>query len=344
MNIEERKLKILQAIINNYIINAEPVGSRTISKKYDLGISSATIRNEMSDLEELGYLLQPHTSAGRIPSDKAYRLYVNNLLKLKKKALINREQIKKGLLQEISEIEQVIQNSAKILSKLTHYTSLAIAPQLKQSKLKHIQLVPVDETKVLVVIVTNSGIVKNAVFRLDEEIPNDQLYLISNLLTERLKGRGIGEIGLELKESFAREIFEFNNTIEKIIPLVNQTIDSIEEIEFYTDGVTNIFNFPEYNDIARAKKFISFLEDKRSMVDMLLRDSCKDIEISIGNENYYEEIKNCSLITATYKLNGRIIGKIGIIGPTRMDYSTVIPVVKSIAIDINEILEKYFLK
>ena len=167
MMLDDRKLKILQAIIQSYIDSAEPIGSRTISKNFDLGVSSATIRNEMSDLEELGYLVQPHTSAGRIPSDKGYRLYVNRLLQSGNLGFILRHDLKSKLVKEIGEVDQLIYNAAKILSKVTNYTSLAIAPQIKKSQLKHIQLVPIDETKILVVIVTNSGIVKNTVLRTD---------------------------------------------------------------------------------------------------------------------------------------------------------------------------------
>ncbi|MTI66617.1 MAG: heat-inducible transcription repressor HrcA [Firmicutes bacterium] len=342
MGIDGRKLKILQAIIHNYITNAEPVGSRTISKKYDLGVSPATIRNEMSDLEELGFLVQPHTSAGRVPSDRAYRLYVDSLVNKKRIKLVQKRQIKTSLVDGINELEELIQNSAKVLSKLTNYTSLAIAPQLIESRLKHIQLVPIDETKLLMVLVTNSGIVKNTVFNIEKEISNSQLNLISNFLTKKLKGHRIDELGIELKKNLTKEIFELRDVIKDVMPMINKSIDDLEEIDLYSDGVTNIFNFPEYNDITKAKSFLSFLENKENVIDMLLRNKNQDIEITIGKENCYEEIKNCSLITATYRFNGKTIGKVGVIGPTRMAYAKVIPVVKSIAVNLNDILEKHF--
>ncbi|KPU27924.1 HrcA family transcriptional regulator [Caloranaerobacter sp. TR13] len=342
MILNDRKLKILQAIIHSYITNAEPVGSRTIAKKYNLGVSSATIRNEMSDLEELGYLLQPHTSAGRIPSDKAYRLYVDNLMQIKKITEEERKKIKLGLLKEIREIEQVIQNAAKILSKLTNYTSLAIAPQIRRSKLKRIQLIPIDEHKVLVVMVTDTGIVKNTVFRIGNGIKEEQLEKITNYLNSRLKGCSIEDINKNIETELVKEMYSLKNTIKDILPLINQSIDGMYEVDLFADGVTNIFNFPEYNDIAKAKSFISFIENKESVVDMLLKSGFHDIQITIGSENCYEEVSSCSLITATYSLNGKTIGKIGVIGPTRMDYSKVVSVVKSIAFDLNEILKNYF--
>ncbi|WP_242945535.1 heat-inducible transcriptional repressor HrcA [Caloranaerobacter azorensis] len=341
--LNDRKLKILQAVIHSYITSAEPVGSRTIAKKYNLGVSSATIRNEMSDLEELGYLLQPHTSAGRIPSDKAYRLYVDNLMQIRKITEEERRKIKLSLLKEIREIEQVIQNAAKILSELTNCTSLAIAPQIKRSKLKRIQLIPIDEHKVLVVMVTDTGIVKNTVFRIENGVREEQLEKITNYLNSRLKGCSIEDISKNIDTEFVKDMYDLRDTIKDILPLINQSIDGMYEVDLFADGVTNIFNFPEYNDIARAKSFISFIENKESVVDMLLKSGFHDIEIIIGRENCYEEVSNCSLITATYSLNGKTIGKIGVIGPTRMDYSKVVSVVKSIAFDLNEILNYFIL-
>lgn len=342
--LDERKIKILQAIIQSYITNAEPIGSRTISKKFDLGVSSATIRNEMSDLEELGYLVQPHTSAGRIPSDKGYRLYVNRLLESNDLGFILRHDLKNRLINEIGEIDQLIYNAARILSKVTNYTSLAIAPQIKKSQLKHIQLIPIDDSKILVVIVTDSGIVKNTVLRTEHSISSDHLNIINNFLNIKLKGLNIGEIGTEVLDQLIKEIYDYKNSILDILPTIVYALDDIEGIEVFADGVNKIFNFPEYNDVEKARDFISFIENKPFIIDMMLSGEHNDIEISIGNENAYDEIKNCSVITATYSVNGKTIGKIGVIGPTRMDYSNVISVVRSLSLDLNEIIKNYFIK
>jgi len=342
MMLDDRKLKILHAIIQSYITSAEPIGSRTISKKFDLGISSATIRNEMSDLEELGYLVQPHTSAGRIPSDKGYRLYVNRLLQSKNMNFIVRYDLKNELVEEIGEVDQLIYNAAKILSKVTNYTSLAIAPQIKKSKLKHIQLIPIDESKILVVIVTNSGIVKNTVLRTDIAMSPDQLNIISNFLNDKLKGYDIGDINSELLDKLVSEMYEFKNSILNIFPIMLQVLEDATDVEVFSEGVTKIFNFPEYNDLEKARNFISFIENKPNIVKMLLNREQNDIEVTIGSENVYDEIKGCSVITATYSLNGKTIGKIGVIGPTRMDYSNVINAVRSLSLDLNEILTQYF--
>lgn len=342
--LDDRKLKVLQAIINSYIASAEPIGSRTISKKYNLGVSSATIRNEMSDLEDLGYLNKPYTSAGRIPSDKAYRLYVDTLMQ----EIMNfvdfrkKEEVKKILLKEMREIDQLIQNSTRILSKITNYTSLAIAPQFKQSTLKHIQLIPIDEYKVLVVIVSDSGVVRNTIFRMDNFISDEQLTAISNFLNEKLKGLTLEEISKGIDSDIFREMYDFRSMIQDIIPIISQSLEDMAEIEVYANGVTNIFNFPEYKDIDRAKSFLSFIEDKELLVDTLLENTFDDIFITIGDENPCEEIKDCSLITATYKLGGKTIGKIGVIGPTRMDYYKVINAVRVIAVNLSEIIDHYF--
>lgn len=316
--LDDRKIKVLYAVIDSYLLTAEPIGSRTISKQYDLGVSSATIRNEMSDLEDLGYLNKPHTSSGRVPSDKAYRLYVDQILKAKKlKIDMNKkEEIKRILTRESNEIDQLIQNTAKILSAITSYTALAISPQIKKIKLKHIQLIPIDPSEILVVLVGDSGIIKNTIFRIEQEIPGDQLNRISNFLSHKLKGLTIDDIGKAMDNGIFEEMYEFKEIIDSIIPIINKSLEDIDDVEVYADGVTKIFNFPEYKDLDKARSFISFIEDKELLVDILLNDSLENgIEITIGDENIYDPIKDCSLITTTYKLGDLTIGKIGVIGP-----------------------------
>lgn len=339
--LDDRKLRVLYAIINSYINSAEPIGSRTITKQYDLGVSSATIRNEMSDLEELGYLNKPHSSAGRIPSDKAYRLYVDEILKNKKSKidLTKKDEIKKILASESREVEQLLQNSAKVLSAITSYTALAISPQLKGSKIKHIQLIPIDNWQILMVLVTNTGIVKNSIFRLNREIPEEQITVMSNLLTDKLKGLSVDEIDEKISDNIIREIYDYKTIIDGIMPIINQSMEDIDNVDLYADGITKILNFPEYKDLEKAKSFISFIEDKDLVVDLLLNNSLsQDIEITIGNENIYDPIKDCSIITTTYKLGDMTIGKIGIIGPTRMDYLKLINTLHLFSVNMTEII------
>jgi heat-inducible transcriptional repressor len=340
--LDDRKVKVLYAIINSYISSAEPIGSRTITKLYDLGVSSATVRNEMSDLEDLGYLNKPHSSAGRVPSDKAYRLYVNEILKAHKPSIdINKKnQLKKILISESREIEQLLQNSAKILSTLTSYTALAISPQIKGSKIKHIQLVPIDNQQIIMILVNNTGVVKNTVFRLDKEVPENQISIISNFLNTKLKGLSIEEIDAEISAGILKDIYEYKIIMDGIIPIINQSMDDIDNIDLYSDGITKILNFPEYKDLEKAKSFIHFIEDKASVVELLLNNPLsQDMEITIGNENIYEPIKDCSLITATYKLGDKTIGKIGVIGPTRMDYYKLMNTLELFSMNITEIID-----
>lgn len=343
--LDERKMKVLYAIIDSYIMSAEPIGSRTITKQYDLGVSSATIRNEMSDLEELGYLNKPHSSAGRVPSDKAYRLYVDEILRFQKPKLdLNKKsQIKQRLARESREIEQLLQNSAKVLSALTSYTALAISPKLKGTRIQHIQLVPLDNNQVLTVLVNDAGVVKNSIFRLDKEIPENQLNTLSNILNDKLKGLSLGDMGEEIFHSIIREIFEYKSIIDGVIPVILQSMEDLDNVALYSNGITKILNFPEYKDVEKAKSIISFIENKELVLDILLGDSLtQGIEITIGKENPYDAIKDCSVITANYKLGDEIIGKIGIIGPTRMDYSKLINTLHLFSVNITEIIDMLF--
>lgn len=342
--LDERKIRVLCAVIDKYLKEAEPVGSRTISKGYDLGVSSATIRNEMSDLEDLGYLNKTHTSSGRVPSDKAYRFYVNNILKAEKIRMdINKkEEIKKILTRESKEIDQLIQNSAKILSAITSYTALALSPQIKEMKLKHIQLIPIDKREILVVLVGDSELVKNTILKIDSDISPEQLQRITNYFNAKLRGLTLSGIKDIMSGEMLKEFYEYKSMLDKIIPIIINSFEDKSNVEVYLDGVTRIFDFPEYRDTEKVKSFISFIEDKEQLLNVLLNSGAieQDIEITIGNENIYDTIKDCSLITATYKLGDMTIGKIGVIGPTRMDYMLVISSLKLFSANLTEILEK----
>ncbi len=340
--LDERKLKVLYAIINSYILSAEPIGSRTISKHYDLGVSSATIRNEMSDLEELGLLNKPHSSAGRIPSDKAYRLYVDMILKQDPIGLDENKKtkIKQTLINESKEIDHLLQTSAKVLSEITNYTSLAISPQFKNSKVKHIQLVPIDKNQVLFILVNNSDVVKNSIFKLDSPVSDNTLNTISNFLNSKLKGLSFEEIGMAFYSQEFEDLIEYKKVLNTLIPIFNKSLDINENVELFSEGITRILNFPEYKDIDKAKSLISFIEDKDSLLDLLLNKTfTQDINISIGNENQHSQLKDVSIITATYSIGGMTIGKIGVLGPTRMDYLKLINTLRLFSANISEILD-----
>ncbi len=348
MSLDKRKVKILKAIIASYIDNAEAVGSRTISKKYELGVSPATIRNEMSDLEEMGFLVQPHASAGRIPTDKAYRYYVDDLWKkVQGTANVNTDldQLRGIIEDKANEMDSVFRNSVRILSQFTKYTSFIVAPQLKQSVVKRIQLVPITDTKVLLLIILQSNIVKQVTLKLRCPIPFDQMEKISAALSEKLYGYKLEDID-SIKDSLIEQLYHIreskNDTLVELLPYLMDQIGKLEDINVYSDGITNILDLPEYNDVVKAREFISFVEDKNSLAKLFQYVGENDLNISIGHENQNEELRDCSLITATYKFNGKLIGKIGVIGPTRMDYSKVISTVRSISDAMNEIISQSF--
>lgn len=340
--LNERKLKILQAIIQDYIETAEPVGSRTLSKKYELGVSPATIRNEMADLEELGFIIQPHTSAGRIPSDKGYRLYVDQFMALKKIRAIEKDSLELDLLKKIGEIEQILKYSSKILSQLTNYTSIALAPQIKESKLKHVQLVPIDYNRAIMVIITDSGIIKKPVIRLDDEIDEDEIHLISNFLNDKLQGLTIKNIEKELANILNSELRQFSSTIKNIIPEITQSLVEVNNLDLFLNGAMNIFNLPEYNDIFKAKSFLELLEEKHLLSSLITSFEDEGLSISIGSENIYKEVKDYSLVTATYKIDDTTLGWLSIIGPTRMDYSNVVSVMAQVSELIKKLLDNKY--
>ncbi|MDF2839261.1 MAG: heat-inducible transcription repressor HrcA [Clostridia bacterium] len=339
MNLGDRKRLILQAIIEDYINTAEPVGSRTISKKYLTNTSPATIRNEMADLEEMGYIEQPHTSSGRIPSDKGYRLYVDQMMEQQAINKSQNDMIKKQFTDTLGEIDRLIKHASKMLSQMTQYTSIITTPQVKKTYLKHVQLIKVNSDTVLAVIITDAGIVKNSVLRLLGDIPNDALEKISSILNESLSGMCVEDIASIALQDIPGNYAGYQEVVKQILPELIQTLIYSDTVEIYHDGAANILNLPEFNDISKARTFLNTLEEKDLMFN-ILKDSQENVSVSIGSENKYEQLQNCSLITATYKLNGKTIGSIGVIGPTRMEYSKVISVVDCMTNNLSDILTK----
>lgn len=340
--LDERKLKVLYAIINSHLLSAEPIGSRTISKEYNLGVSPATIRNEMSDLEDKGYLSKPHSSAGRVPSDKAYRLYVDDILKISGSGIERDDEIKETLYRESRQVEELIRNSAKILSALTSYTALALSPQLSSSKLKHIQIISLMEKRILIVVVNSSGFVKNSIFRLNQHISEEELLIVSNFLNEKFNELTVEEIINKIELENIKEMPNMEEILNAILPIINSSLRNVVNADIYSDGVTKILDYPEYSDLEKAKSFISFIENEELLMDIMVgnKNQKDDLKIVIGEENIYEVLKDCSVITANYKLGEKTIGKIGIVGPTRMDYPYLIGILKSFSKDISEVLYK----
>ena len=323
MTLVDRKRKILEAIINDFISTAHPVGSRTIAKKYDLGVSSATIRNEMADLEELGYLVQPYTSAGRVPSDLAYRLYVDSLMKKKELESAQKALMQKHFKSEFRKIDDVIKYSASILSKITNLTTISMTPKYNYSVVKNVKLIKIDTDKVLLVLVADNDVVKNTVLDL-KNISDTMLEEITDMLNHKLRGLKISDINEEVIIGLQKELEMYSSFLDYFEPRIIKSLRKFETSNIYSDGITNIFNLPEYTDIDKAREFISLIEDKEKVSKLLDNNYDKNINVKIGKENEIQEIQQCSIITATYKLNGKTIGTIGVVGPTRIDYQNVI--------------------
>lgn len=332
---DERKIKILQAIINDYINTGEPVGSRTIAKKYDLGISSATIRNEMSDLEEMGFLEHIHTSSGRKPSDKGYRLYVDRLMQIHELSTEEQMLIKLNIIDNaLFEVDKIVKKASSLLSELTKLTCIVKVPSVKKSFIKTIQLINLDATSILSVIVTDNGMIKNNLLRVSKPIDSDILLRLNNILNERLKNLTIEAINLEVINNLKQDLFGYDDIFNAIIPVLYETLNFADSSEIYMEGETNILNYQEYNDIDRVKEFLSLVNNEDNVKSLLSNTS--DISISIGGENFIEGAKDCSIISKVYTIGDRPVGTIGLIGPTRMQYSKVISILTKVIKELND--------
>jgi len=341
MELGERKKLILKAIVSDYIQTGEPVGSRTISKKCNIGLSSATIRNEMSDLEELGFLEQPHTSAGRIPSDKGYRYYVDQLMEISYPSEEETRVIKKILeLATLNEIGKIIQRTTKLLSEITRYTTAVVSPSASRGAFKSIQLIKVTATEIVAIILTDMGIIKHVLIKLPEQITSDKLLRINNMLNEKLRGLTVEEIDLSVIFSIQNEIGEYKEILNAIIPALYESLKPSSS-DIYLEGATNIFQYPEYNDIDKARSFLSLMEHKEVLMDLMCAGD-SSLRVSIGNENSVDEAKECSIITTSYTIGDRDAGRIGIIGPRRMDYAKVIGTLNRLSDILNSILKDMY--
>lgn len=335
MVMDERKFRILQAIIDDYILTAVPVGSRTISKKYDMGLSSATIRNEMSDLEELGYLDQPHVSAGRVPSAKAYRLYVDQLLRSGRLHSDSEAAIRAHFLGRMRQMEDVIDHAAQVLSALTHYTAVVLPPSGPQPRIRTIQLVPVSSTSALVVIVTDSGIVRDTVIRVSEQLDGDTLYAISKTLTASLSGYTLQE-ALQLLPGITAGIRENERLLEGLNAFLHESTDAAHP-RVAIGGRSNILNYPEYSDMEKARSFLSLMETRDKLASIIAQQGEMAFTVRIGPETGVPEMADCSIVTATYSTRSGQQGTIGVIGPTRMQYSRVLSILGTMGHQLTEL-------
>lgn len=339
--LDERKTKILNAIIRNYLETGEPVGSRTISKYTDLNLSSATIRNEMSDLEEMGYILQPHTSAGRIPSDQGYRFYVDHLMQEKDREV---SEMKEFVIEHTEKMEQVLRQVAKLLANNTNYATLVTSPRYQQKKLKFIQLSKVDETHILAVVVREGNLVKNKMLSVEEPIGNEEMLKLNMLLNTHLNGLSVDEINLGTIAVLKEKAGIHSQVVSDVLDAVAEAIGEDEDLEIYTSGTTNILKYPELSDSQRAEELLSTFEEKQQLVSLMAErlepEDSTGIQVYIGNEAPIQTMKDCSVVTATYELGEGVKGTIGIVGPKRMDYEKVMDNLKHLKSQLDGIFDK----
>lgn len=357
--LDERKQQILKAVIDTYLATGEPVGSRTISKYTDLKLSSATIRNEMADLEDMGYVMAPHTSAGRIPTDKGYRFYVDKMMEImkqnndeiekKQKDLDKREKelddMKELINSKVNKMDDLLKNVAKLLAKDTNYASMISTPSVKSSKLKFIQLTYLGSGKILLVIVMDGNLIRSKVVEVSGEITQEQVLKLNLLLNTTLNGLTLEQMNLALMsglESKAGQ--EHGQIIREVMQALIETIQNADNLQIYTSGATNIFKYPELSDSSTASELISTLEDKQGLTSLIKSDRDSDeedgITVYIGDETPVETMKDCSVVTATYELQDGMKGTIGIIGPRRMDYEKVVETLRTIRTQLDDMFNK----
>ncbi|MCD8020971.1 MAG: heat-inducible transcriptional repressor HrcA [Clostridiales bacterium] len=346
MDLDERKMKILKAIIATYLETGEPVGSRTIAKDSDLNLSSATIRNEMADLEELGYILQPHTSAGRIPSDLGYRYYVDRLMEEKESEFRSREnemrEERDQLLQKMDRMEEAMKKIADLLAASTNYATLITTPQNKSAKLKFIQLSMIDSSRLLVVVVLGNDTVKNMLMNMEEPLTNEEVLKLNILLNSFLQGLTLNEITLELVHTMKAQAGMHASVLEDILNGIVEAIHEADDMQIFTSGATNMLKYPELVSPGHTSALLDTLVEKGNALVQLVDDTVNQeerhgIQVYIGNETPVQSLKNCSIVTATYELKDGGTGTVGIIGPKRMDYHKVVDTLKNLTEDLDDI-------
>lgn len=342
MELDERKLKILQAIIRTYLETGEPVGSRTISKYSDLNLSSATIRNEMSDLEEMGYILQPHTSAGRIPSDKGYRLYVDTMLDDKAQEV---HDMKAELTEKAGRIDDLLKRVAKLLAVNTNYATMVSGPRYASKKVKFIQLTLVDERSLLVVIVLDNNVVKNKMIHMEDSMDQETLLRLNFIMNTTLNGLDVMDMNLAVIQKIKEQMGAHNSVIDSVLEIIGSALTEDEDLEIYTSGATNILKYPELADKSNAAQILSAFEEKKDLNEWIEQepvgqnDDNHAIQVYIGGETQVESMKDCSLVTATYRIDDGVYGKVGIVGPKRMDYDKVVATLQSMMEQLDDIFK-----
>ncbi len=325
MSLDERKSLILQAIVEDYINTAEPVGSRSISKRPELNLSAATIRNEMGDLEDMGLLIQPHTSAGRVPSNLGYRLYVDSLMKRYEVTANEIETMKSAMLGKVRDLDKIVRDVSAAFSAVTNLPTIGMLPRIEKGVVKSIKLVKIDERSVMLIIATGEGMIKNKMLRLKSEIFDEDIEHINNILNENLAGLKGSEIGLSNIMEVQNAVGENLELLTSVLEIVHEAISEVDTRDVFMEGTTNILRFPEYSDVNKIKEIFELFENKQDLGEMIkLNAEDSNVKILIGDENPIPQLKNNSVILSPYKISDDLTGIIGVIGPMRMNYSKVV--------------------
>lgn len=343
MELCDRKRRILQAVVDSYIKTAEPIGSRTIAKRGGINLSSATIRNEMADLEERGFLEKPHTSAGRVPSVRGYRFYVNCLMKKRNLTDEEVERLNTAMEIRLREIDEIIAETSEVVSRITTYTVIATLPKPERLVIHDIKLLPIGEQYVLLAVIANSGLVKNAAIKLYEKLTVEYIFTCSRVLSDNLTGKSPADISQEQYDFLKFFFMKSPELLQIIISYLFKWFDLNDKRNIYRGGVINVFNHPEYRDIDRAREVIGFLDDREKIKSVIEDNNDNEvIKIKIGSENKADELRDCSLVVANYMGGGDMRGRIGVIGPMRMDYARIVSSLEVVTERLGKLISRMY--
>ncbi|MGN8832153.1 heat-inducible transcriptional repressor HrcA [Selenomonas montiformis] len=338
--LDARKKRVLRAVIDDYIESAEPVGSRTLARKYDLGVSPATIRNEMADLEMLGYLEQLHTSSGRIPSSKGYRFYVDGLISPKPVSDEEKERIDKWYRARVRRIEEVFQETARIISQVTKNVSLVLAPQMTQAQFRCLQFLPLDDRRVITVLMTDAGFIENKILEMPSGATFEDFQRMAKVINMRLEGHTLRTIEQHSLTEIRDEIRD-ESLYEAALEIIHRALDSGRRERLYLGGTTQMLEQPEFHDVEKVKDTLLMLEEEELMKDILHAHMGDGLEVTIGQENEDKHFKDSSIITATYHLDGELLGTIAVLGPTRMEYAKAMSLLEYMNQNLTDVIKRF---
>lgn len=341
LRLDERKSKVLQSVVEDFVRSGEPVGSRTISRKYLVGVSSATIRNEMADLEEMGLLEQPHTSAGRIPSDLGYRVYVDQLMSPHSLTEQELALISSLYARKVRELEDLIQQTARLLSEASNYLAVVLGPQLSKTTFRHLKILPLNEQKALLVLVTDAGFLEKGLLEVPEGTTSEELEYIAAILNERLKGLTVDRIAQAAWKELKSELSQYRFILEQTLQLLTESLGKENEERVYLGGATNILRFPEFRRVDRLQSLLARIEGLEGLSELLPEVEGSEVVILIGREMPQPDLSDCSLVTASYHLGGRLVGRIGVLGPKRMEYSRVVTLVSHVTETLSQAVSRF---